>query len=49
MSMVFSMVEPRGVEPLSESTSTGTSPSADGPLHSLTQTRADTLLRSVES
>ena len=43
------VVEPRGVEPLSERTSTGTSPSADGPLHSLTQTRADTLLRSVES
>ena len=29
------MVEARGVEPLSESTSTETSPGADGYLHSL--------------
>ena len=37
------MVEARGVEPLSESPSTGTSPSADGYLLSLTQAWADTL------
>ena len=43
------MVEPRGVEPLSESTLTGTSPGADGCLHSLTQARAVTLLGLVES
>ena len=31
----FDEMEMRGVEPLSESTSTGTSPGADGYLHSL--------------
>ena len=44
-----SMVEARGVEPLSESASTGTSPSADDPLHSLAQPWVVTLLRLVES
>ena len=34
------MVEMRGVEPLSESTLTGTSPGADGNLHSLTEAYA---------
>ena len=43
------LVEARGVEPLSESTSTGTSPSADGRLHSLTQPQAVKLLSLVES
>ena len=43
------MVEARGVEPLSESISTGTSPSADDPLHSLTQAQVVTLLGLVES
>lgn len=43
------LVEARGVEPLSESTSTGTSPSAGDHLHSLTQTRVVTLLGLVES
>ena len=33
------VVEARGVEPLSESTSTGTSPSADGRLYSLLSRR----------
>ena len=33
----FFLVEARGVEPLSENMSTGTSPGADGYLHSLTQ------------
>lgn len=32
---VYEMVEMRGVEPLSESTLTKTSPGADGDLHSL--------------
>ena len=43
------LVEARGVEPLSESTSTGTSPSADGRLHSLAQPQAVKLLSLVES
>ena len=43
------MVELRGVEPLSESTSTGTSPSADDHLHSLTQAWVVTLLGLVAS
>ena len=43
------LVEARGVEPLSESASTGTSPSADGRLHSLTQPQAVKLLSLVES
>ena len=43
------MVEARGVEPLSESASTGTSPSADGRLHSLIQPQAVKLLNLVES
>lgn len=43
------LVEARGVEPLSESTSTGTSPSAGGQLHSLTQAQAAILMGSVES
>lgn len=43
------MVEAGGVEPPSESTSTGTSPSADDPLHSLTQAWVVTLLSLVES
>ena len=34
------MVEMRGVEPLSESASSGTSPGADGPLHSLVPAQA---------
>ncbi len=45
----IALVEARGVEPLSESTSTGTSPSADGRLHSLTQPQAVKLLSLVES
>ena len=36
-SVSFFLVEARGVEPLSENASTGTSPGADGYLHSLTQ------------
>ena len=43
------VVEPRGVEPLSESTLTETSPGADGHLHSLTQARAVTLRDLVAS
>jgi len=43
------MVEPRGVEPLSENTSTGTSPGADGTLHSLAYPCAVTLADLVES
>lgn len=43
------VVEPRGVEPLSESTLTGTSPGADDYLHSLTPTRTVTLRGLVES
>ena len=43
------LVEPRGVEPLSEGNLEGTSPGAVCYLHSLTQTRIDTLLRSVAS
>ena len=43
------LVESRGVEPLSESTSTGTSPSADDRLQSLTQPWVVTLLGLVES
>ena len=43
------VVEARGVEPLSESTFTGTSPSAGGRLHSLTQPQAVKLLSLVES
>ena len=43
------LVEARGVEPLSESASTGTSPSADDQLHSLTQPWVVTLLDLVES
>ena len=43
------LVEARGVEPLSESTFTGTSPSAGGRLHSLTQPQAVKLLSLVES
>ena len=43
------LVEARGVEPLSESASTGTSPSADDPFRSLTQTWVVTLLSLVES
>ena len=38
------LVEVRGVEPLSESLSKPTSPSADGHLRSLTQKQAVTLL-----
>ncbi len=34
------LVEMRGIEPLSESTLTGTSPGADGNLHSLTEAYA---------
>lgn len=44
-----SMVELRGVEPLSENALTGTSPGADSHLHSLTQAWADTLKGLVES
>lgn len=44
-----SMVEARGVEPLSENTFTGISPGADGSLHSLAQACAVTLKSSVES
>ena len=47
--MSFFLVELRGVEPLSESTSTGTSPSADDHLHSLTQAWVVTLLGLVAS
>ena len=36
----FFLVEARGVEPLSENTSSGTSPGADGSLHSRTMTQA---------
>ena len=43
------MVEARGVEPLSENTFTGTSPGADGTLHSLAQACAVTLKSLVES
>ena len=43
------LVEARGVEPLSESTFTGTSPSAGGRLPSLTQPQAVKLLSLVES
>ena len=43
------MVEARGVEPLSENASTGTSPGADGTLHSLAYPCADTLADLVES
>ena len=45
----FVMVEAGRVELPSESTSTGTSPSADDPLHSLTQAWVVTLLSLVES
>ena len=48
-SQAFIVVEARGVEPLSESTSTETSPSADGRLHSLTQPQTVKLLSLVES
>ena len=43
------LVEARGVEPLSENASTGTSPGADGYLHSLTQAWAVTLRGLVAS
>ena len=43
------VVEPRGVEPLSENPSIGTSPSADDRLHSLHRTWVVTLPMSVES
>ena len=43
------MVEVRGVEPLSESTLTGTSPGADGCLRSLARAGAVTLGDSVAS
>ena len=45
----FFLVEARGVEPLSENASTGTSPGADGYLHSLTQAWAVTLRGLVAS
>ena len=45
----FLVVEAGRVELPSESTSTGTSPSADDPLHSLTQAWVVTLLSLVES
>ena len=43
------MVEMRGVEPLSESTLTETSPGADGSLHSLAQAHAVMLKNLVAS
>ena len=43
------LVEVRGVEPLSESTLTGTSPGADGPFYSLAMTQAVMLHGSVAS
>ena len=43
------VVEVRGIEPLSESVSSGTSPGADGNLHSLAQARAVTLESLVAS
>ena len=43
------LVEVRGVEPLSESTLTGTSPGADGCLHSLVPAGAVTLRDLVAS
>ena len=43
------LVEARGVEPLSENTSTGTSPGAFGYLHSLAGTGAETLTDLVAS
>ena len=43
------LVEARGVEPLSESTLTETSPGADGYLHSLIPARAVTLRDLVAS
>ena len=43
------LVEAGGVEPPSENSLEGTSPGAVGYLHSLTQTRNDTLLRLVAS
>ena len=45
----FFLVEARGVEPLSENASTGTSPGADGTLHSLAYPCAVTLADLVES
>jgi len=45
----FKLVEAGRVELPSESTSTGTSPSADDPFHSLTQAWVVTLLSLVES
>ncbi len=42
-------MEVRGVEPLSEGTSSRTSPGADGYLHSLTRAKAVTLTGSVAS
>ena len=43
------LVEMRGIEPLSESTLTKTSPGADGILHSLTKAHAVMLIGSVAS
>ena len=43
------LVEAGGVEPPSENTSSGTSPGADGPLHSLAMTQAVMLHGSVAS
>ena len=43
------VVEVRGIEPLSESVSSGTSPGADGNLQSLAQARAVTLESLVAS
>lgn len=45
----FIMVEARGIEPLSESRSTGPSPGADDPFHSLTATPVVKLYGSVAS
>ena len=46
---ILILVEMRGVEPLSESTSPETSPGADGNLHSLTQAHAVMLMDLVAS
>ena len=47
--IVFDCMEARGVEPLSESALAGTSPGADGYLHSLAQTQAVMLKSLVAS
>ena len=46
---ILILVEMRGIEPLSESTLTKTSPGADGNLHSLTEAHAVMLIGSVAS